>query len=203
MQVDDCKTNKDCLIFLFKNDRYFQRLLSSWKMAAQYIHENKRYAFLYKSVTGPYCKQFFNRNFENMVRRPEIYLEEQYFSCVPHQVTIQKKQYELDAIEQDYLKNYGMGYYYVNRIIRAIETLQNNIQKSQNSECPIKLSNPDCIIGDMSVYKKIKANLNVSQRGNIMITIPKIYFPHLMDNEIRKEYNIYDILQLYKLHLNH
>ncbi len=172
-------------------------------MAAQYIHENKRYAFLYKSVTGPYCKQFFNRNFENMVRRPEIYLEEQYFSCVPHQVTIQKKQYELDAIEQDYLKNYGMGYYYVNRIIRAIETLQNNIQKSQNSECPIKLSNPDCIIGDMSVYKKIKANLNVSQRGNIMITIPKIYFPHLMDNEVRKEYNIYDILQLYRLHLNH
>ena len=202
MKVNDCTTNKDCLIFLFKNDRYFQRLLSSWKMAAQYIHENKRYAFLYKSLTGPYCKQFFNSNFENMVRRPEIYLEEQYFSCVPHQVNIEKHQYQLDPTEQDYLKNYGMGYYYVNRIIRAIETLQNNIQKSQNSECPIKLSNPYCIIGDMSVYKKIKANLNVSQRGSIMITIPKIYFPNLLDNESRKEYNIYDILQLYRLHLN-
>ena len=111
MKVDDCRTNKDCLIFLFKNDRYFQRLLSSWKMAAQYIHENKRYAFLYKSLTGPYCKQFFNRNFENMIRRPEIYLEEQYFSCVPHQVRIEKHQYQLDQIEQGYLKNYGMGYY--------------------------------------------------------------------------------------------
>ena len=171
-------------------------------MAAQYIHENKRYAFLYKSLTAPYCKQFFNRNFENMVRRPEIYLEEKYFSCVPHQVTIEKHQYHLDQVEQDYLKNYGMGYYYVNMIIRSIETLQNNIQKSQNSECPIKLCNPDCYIGNMSVYKKIKANLNISQRGTIMITIPKVYFSNLNDEEVRKEYNIYDILQLYRLHLN-
>ena len=80
--------------------------------------------------------------------------------------------------------------------------MQNNIQKSQNSECPIKISNPECIIGDMSVYKKIKSNLNISNRGNIMITIPKIYFPNLYDNEVRVEYNIHDILHLYKLNLN-
>jgi hypothetical protein len=202
MKVNECITNNDCLTFLFKNDRYFQKILSSWKMAAQYIHENKRYAFYYKSLTAPVSIQFFNKHFENMVRRPPIYLEDKHYCCEPHQVSIEKKQYSLDNAEQDYLKNYGMGYYYVNRIIRAIETLKNNIQTSQNSECPIKLSNPDCIIGDMSVYKKIRANLNISERGNIMITIPKIYFPNLKDDEIRKTYNIYDILQLYRLHLN-
>ena len=202
MKVNDCITNQDCLVFLFKNDTYFQKILSSWKMAAQYIHENKRYAFLYKSLTSSVCKRFFNRNFENMIKRPDIYLEEKYYSCEPTKVTIEKKQYKLDETEQDYLKNYGMAYYYVNRIIRSIETLKNNIQKSQNSECPINFYNPDCIIGDMYVYKKIKANLNISQRGNIIITIPKIYFNNLMDDEIRKEYNIYDLLQLYRLNLN-
>jgi hypothetical protein len=202
MKVDECITNEDCLKFLFKNDRYFLKIIRTRETAARYISENKMYSFYYNSITQPISIKFHNRNFENMIRRPEIYLEETRNSCAPTSVEIVKRQYTLNDAERDYLKNYGMAYYYVNRIIKKIEVLRNNIQNSQNSECPIKLSNPDCIIGNMSVYNQINQNLSISERGTVMITMPKIYFPNLRDVEINKNYNINDILHLYRLNLS-
>ena len=333
MKYNECIFNIDCLIFLFNNDNYFQRILSSWKMAGQYIKENKRYFFNYKSKTSKINKRFTNREFANMFTRPCPYMQEFYGCCDPTAVIIEKKQYELDNICQDYLKNYGMGYYYVNKIIRQIEVLQNNIQFAKNNEPIIKYANEDCKIGDITAYQKLynvykcgfntnyldsnfmngkeleykyltgtgdffskigktviinfinkgewrayftsdpgnnfygkytfkydniigkttiyikhigksadgnenileldgwvddyknignftetgKANddkatgtyqwiekkcLNISERGCVTITIPPTYFPNLKISEIKKKYNIYDLLQIYRLNVN-
>ena len=43
--------------------------------------------------------------------------------------------------------------------------------------------------------------LNVAERCSVSIVIPKLYFPNLDDNEIKKSYNIRELINIYNLAL--
>ena len=85
MTIEDYTTNEECLIFLLRNDKYFKRLLNSWKLAAKYISENKRYSFYYKSLSSNRSRVFNNNNFEKYDKKTLIYLDQTY-NCYIQQV---------------------------------------------------------------------------------------------------------------------
>ena len=152
MTIEDYTTNEECLIFLLKNDKYFKRLLNSWKLAAKYISENKRYSFYYKSLSSNRTRVFNNNNFENMIRRPSIYLDQTYNCCIPTSVDVEMKQYRLDETEQDYMKDYGMAYYYLKRIVGVIDTLKKNIQDAKINEPLLRSRNITCDVIPKQCY---------------------------------------------------
>jgi hypothetical protein len=165
MTVEDYTTNEECLKFLFKNDKYFQKLLRSWSLAGQYISENKRYVFNYKSLSSNSSKMFQNNNFENMIRRPCVYLDQKYNCCTPTSVSIELDRYKLDKAEQDYMKDYGMAYYYVNRIVRKIEVVQRNIQEARVNEPLLRSKNITCNLPTKKCYTIVdKKNKTVSTK---------------------------------------
>ena len=132
MKIEDIRTNMEALIFLFQNDYYFMKILNSVNLAGQYKKDNKIYYFNFTDIAGKKIKQYDNLTFYNMFARPCIYLINK-----GAQVDIIKHQYHLSDTDLEFLKTYGMAYYYVNRIVKQLDNSRKMIQNGLTYYAPI------------------------------------------------------------------
>ena len=124
-----------------------------------------------------------------MFTRPNGFMKETYKQCEPVSVIIDKCQYQLDNTCKDYLKNYGMGYYYVNRIIRTLENLQNNIQTAKNNECLPYYTNPEGCLGKNLHYNKLLNcnNLDANNKNFLTDKILRVTYKQARGNFLKKK----------------